>query len=90
MKGLRGLAIPKKRKPKIRKVDHNRTRNQTFATITTFTPEPVIPGRVRCLGPGEDHWFWSTDRVGKRTCPACEATIRHRSVLLGRQAMNES
>ncbi len=23
---------------------------------------------VRCLGPCEEHWFWSTDRINHRVC----------------------
>lgn len=29
--------------------------------------------RVRCLGPGAEHFFDSRDKVRNRICPRCEA-----------------
>jgi hypothetical protein len=30
---------------------------------------------VRCLGPGEEHWFWSDGTNSNRRCRACDANV---------------
>lgn len=31
--------------------------------------------RVRCLGPGKEHTFWTDDRAKRRVCPRCRQLI---------------
>ena len=32
--------------------------------------------RVRCLGPGDEHWFQSRDKVNNRRCPSCDEKLK--------------
>jgi len=43
--------------------------------------EPINLRRVRCLGPGPEHYFDSEDRRKNRVCDACRVKMRNVSPL---------
>lgn len=44
--------------------------------MKAFTKRPKVR-RVRCLGPGPEHTFLSTDPARNRICPACARKLAY-------------